>query len=195
MGTGNRWVIALVGGPSGVGKSRLSYPLAQRHGAALVEVDDLVVAVQSMTTPEQHPDLHHWLTHPYHDGLSAEHVVERQVALAEALVPALDAVVRNHLDAGDRVVVEGDYVLPSFCARWAATGRVAGVIVHEPDEEQVLANYLAREPSSGPQAHRASVSVHHGQWLVEQAERHGVPVLAPRPWSSGLDRLDDLLGS
>ncbi|MFD4675317.1 AAA family ATPase [Lentzea sp. NPDC058450] len=195
MDTGKNWRIALVGGPSGVGKSRLSHPLAHRHGAVLVEVDDLVVALQSMTTPEQHPDLHHWLTHPYHSGQSPEFVVERQIALAEALVPALDAVVRNHLDEGDRVVIEGDYVLPSFCARWAGTGEVRGVVVHEPDEAQVLANYLAREPEPGPQAHRAAVSVHHGRWLVEQAGLHGVPVLSARPWSSGADRLDELLGS
>ena len=52
--------IVLLAGASGVGKTRVSHRLAARLDAALVEVDDLLIAVQSLTTPQSHPDLHYW---------------------------------------------------------------------------------------------------------------------------------------
>jgi 2-phosphoglycerate kinase len=53
------WKVLLICGPSGVGKTRLSYPLAHRFGVPIVEVDDAVEALLAMTTPEQQPELHH----------------------------------------------------------------------------------------------------------------------------------------
>ncbi|MFI6217953.1 hypothetical protein ACIBCD_38605 [Nocardia brasiliensis] len=58
------WQVLLLGGASGSGKSRLSYPLARHYRVPLVEVDDLVLAVQAMTTPAQQPMLHYWDTIP-----------------------------------------------------------------------------------------------------------------------------------
>ncbi|MEU5696746.1 hypothetical protein [Actinosynnema sp. NPDC020468] len=184
------WQVLLVSGASGSGKSSLAYPLATARGAALVEVDDLVVATQSVTTAATHPDLHHWLHHDDTD-LSPDEVLARQVALAHALRPAVDAVIANHLDTDLPLVLEGDYLLPEHCAAWPA--EVRAVVVHEPDPTRLLHNYLTREPASGPQRKRATDSAHYGDWLAAQARRHAIPVLHPRPWSTARARLSELL--
>lgn len=180
--------VLLLGGASGAGKSMISYPLARRYGVALVEVDDIVEAVKRLTTPGTHPWLHYWDTHPQAATLAPDRIVEVQVALARSLAPGVTAVISNHLETGTPVVIEGDYLLPSAAAGFDA-GRVRSVLVHEPEVDQYLANYAAREPHLGEQRGRAEASVAYGRWLADEAERHRVPVVAARPWATGVDRI------
>ncbi|CAM3577761.1 hypothetical protein KIPE111705_15125 [Kibdelosporangium persicum] len=192
------WRVLLLGGASGSGKSRLSYPLARRYQVPIVEVDDLVLAVQRMTTPDQQPMVHYWDTHPDPGSLPVSHVVESQIAVAEALWPALDAVIGNHLETGTPVIMEGDYLLPALAAQssfagHAANGHVRAVFLHEPDPGQVVANYLLREPDKGEQRTRAQGSVRYGDWLAARAREHGIPVIAARPWATTLSRVCALL--
>jgi hypothetical protein len=70
------WQVLLPGGASGTGKSEVSYPLARRYGVPIIEVDDLVLAAQAMTIPDQLPMLHHWDTHPDPASLSVSRVLE-----------------------------------------------------------------------------------------------------------------------
>ena len=193
------WKVLLIGGPSGAGKSRLSYPLAHRFGVPIVEVDDIVEALQAMTTPKQQPALHHWLTHPEAAELPPNEILQIHLATAEALTPALAAVVANHLVTDTPVIIEGDYLLPGFAARTSfggghADGRVASLFLHEPDEDQLVANYAGREPGDDEQLGRARVSALFGGWLAAEGARFGVPVIAPRPWSSLEDRAVALVG-
>jgi adenylate kinase family enzyme len=44
----DNWDVLVVAGPSGVGKSGVSYPLAQQFGIAVVEVDDLFHAIEAL---------------------------------------------------------------------------------------------------------------------------------------------------
>jgi hypothetical protein len=67
------------------------------------------------------------------------------------------------------------------------------VVLHEPDEDRLLANYLAREPHHGPQHHRARVSVRIGADLARRAAAGGVPVVPARPWTDVVDRVDRAL--
>ena len=181
------WQVLMIGGASGSGKSALSYPTARARGAALVEVDDLVVAAQALTTAETHPALHFWRTHTDADMSSAQ-ILDAQVALARALEPALAAVIENHVDTDQPLVLEGDYLLPDFCAKWTGAG-VRSVVVHEPDPSRLERNYSSREPESGTQRKRAADSAHYGNWLATEAHRHALPVIAPRPWPTALERL------
>ncbi len=177
-------------GASGVGKSAVSYPLARRLGWPLVEVDDIVEALHAMTTPEQQPDLHYWSTHPEEAGqLPVDRIVRLQIRVAQALLPAVRAVVENHLETDTPVVVEGDYLLPL-----PPTPGVRGVVLHEPDAAQLVTNYLVREPEAGAQTTRAEASLRYGQWLVDQAKSAGVPVVAARPWGTALERVVAALG-
>ncbi|MBB4943799.1 2-phosphoglycerate kinase [Streptosporangium album] len=190
----------LLCGASGTGKSQVSYPLARHHGIPIVEVDDLVEALQAMTTPEQQPLLHHWRTHPEAARLPPDDIADLQIAIAEALVPAVDAIVGNHLETDTPVVIEGDYLLPALAVRDSfagvpADGRVAAVVLHEPDEAQLVENYRRREPDHGEQLHRARVSALYGGRLAAQAAEVGVPVVTARPWDDVLGRVVAALGA
>ncbi|HEX5822968.1 MAG TPA: hypothetical protein VFY18_00790 [Candidatus Limnocylindrales bacterium] len=181
------WKVLLIGGPSGTGKTRLSYPLARRFGAPIVEVDDIVEALLAMTTPDEQPALHYWSTHPEAARLPPEGILQLHLAVTEALVPALAAVVANHLETDTPVIVEGDYLTPGFAARdrfagIPADGQVAAVFLHEPDVTQLVANFGGREPDDGEQRGRARVSALFGEWLAAEAHRHGVPIVPARPW-------------
>ncbi|MEV0581968.1 hypothetical protein [Nonomuraea sp. NPDC050310] len=175
--------VILLGGASGIGKSSVAYPLARRLGVPLVELDDIVEALQAMTTPQQLPMLHYWCTTPEAAAFPAERIVELQIEVARALEPAVRAVVANHLETGTPVVLEGDYLLPST----ELPGAVK-VILHEPDEDRIVANYLSREPAAGEQRGRARVSRMYGDWLAAQAAEQGVPVVAMRPWADAVER-------
>ncbi|WP_344858298.1 hypothetical protein [Planomonospora alba] len=218
------WKVLLLGGASGTGKSRVSYPLARRYGVALVELDDIVEALQAVTTPEQQPLLHYWNTHPEAAHLPPDEIVRLQIATCEALAPAVEAVVANHLETGTPVVIEGDYLLPSLAAELAGrygggAGRTAGApetagapgpqgggdapgghgdvvaaFLHEPDRAQLVENYRRREPGAGEQTGRAEVSARYGDWLAARAAEAGVPVVPARPWSTAVRRVIEVLG-
>uniref|UniRef100_UPI0027DF40FD AAA family ATPase n=1 Tax=Streptomyces sp. LS1784 TaxID=2851533 RepID=UPI0027DF40FD len=132
------WDVLLIGGASGIGKSRAAAHLSARHGAFVVEFDDVVAALQAATTPADHPGLHHFRALPDPDALPADHVLELQIATARALDDALLGVVRNRLTVDVPAIVEGDYLTPAAAARAGAEAarqgrRVSAVFLHEDD--------------------------------------------------------------
>ncbi|MFJ8477379.1 AAA family ATPase [Kitasatospora sp. NPDC094011] len=189
------WDVLLIGGASGLGKSRAAAHLAAQHGAFTVEFDDVVAALQAITTPGSHPDLHHFAARPDPErDLGTDRVVELQIATAHALDEALLGVVRNRLSVDVPAVVEGDYLTPEAAARAraeaAALGRrVRAVFLHEADPARIDANYAQREPGAGPQSARAAVSARYSAWLADRARAHGLPVLDCLPYETLPERL------
>lgn len=188
------WEVLLFGGASGTGKTSVSYRLARHFDVALTEVDDFQVILECMTTPEQQPVLHYWRTHPDPGSLTAEQIVEQQIAVGQVMTPALAAVIANHLETRTPIILEGDFILPALAAQptfagLAQNNTVRGVFLYEPDEAQLLVNFLQREPERGLQHKRARVSWLYGLWLKEQAEQYGLPVIPARPWDSVFERI------
>jgi 2-phosphoglycerate kinase len=189
-----RWEVLLLGGASGVGKTSVSYRLARWFAVGITEVDDFQVLLERMTTPEQQPAIHFWRTHPAPDQLSPDEIVTQAVELGRTMTPGLEAVIANHLETSTPMVLEGDFIHPALAAQAsfageANGGRVRAVFLHEPDEQQLVANYLSREPQSGPQLTRARVSWQVGCWLAQEAATYGLPVVPARPWDTALKRV------
>jgi 2-phosphoglycerate kinase len=185
------WVVTLVCGASGAGKSCVARPLAARYGVPLAEADDIVTALQAITTPEQQPVLHFWETHPEFRFRAPEEIAARHFEVASALRPAYAAVIADHVEFAAPVVFEGDYLLPELAAE--AGTAVRAVVLDEQDEDQIAANYQRREPGAQQQRDRARVSALVSAELARRARRCGVPVVPARPWSDGLDRVDKAL--
>jgi len=188
------WLVLLLGGPSGVGKTAVSYRLARHFGVGITEIDDFQILLERMTTPEQQPAIHFRRTHPASDQLSAAETMEQLLELGQAMETGLEGVIANHLESSTPVVLEGDFIHPVLATQASFSGQVNGgrvraVFLHEPDEQQLVANYLSREPESGPQVKRAHVSWLHGEWLRQEAERYGLPVVSARPWETVLERV------
>ncbi|MFE5089916.1 AAA family ATPase [Streptomyces sp. NPDC056638] len=198
--TGTSWDILLLGGASGVGKSRVAAQLAAAAKGFVVEFDDVVSAVEAMTTAEHHPALHHFDDIPDIAQLATEQVLDLQIATARALEPAVSGVVRNRLTVDVPAVIEGDYLTPAAAAAAIHEGRAAGrlvraVFLHEADPDRIVANYASREPDSGEQRHRAQVSAEYSRWLGDQARLHALPVVACRPWDTLAARIGRASGA
>jgi 2-phosphoglycerate kinase len=189
-----RWQVLLLGGPSGTGKTAVSYRLAQYFGIGITEIDDFQVLLERMTTPQQQPVLHFWRTHPAPDQLSATEIMEQGLAVGQVMAPGLEAVIANHLETQTSVVLEGDFIHPALAAQTSFSGlpndgQVRAIFLYEADERQLLMNFAQREPESGPQTTRSRVSWLYGQWLKQEAEQYGLPVLPARPWDTVFDRI------
>ena len=150
-----RWQVLLLGGPSGVGKTAVSYRLARHFGVGVTEIDDFQALLERMTTPEHQPAIHFWRTHPAPDQLPAGEIIEKLLEHGRAMETGLEAVIANHLETATPVVLEGDFIHPVLATQASFSGQVNGgrvraAFLHEPDEQQLVANYLSREPESGP---------------------------------------------
>ena len=185
------WIVTLVCGASGVGKSQVARPLAARYGVPLAEADDIVTALQAITTPQQQPMVHFWATHPEFRDWAPEWIAARHFEVASALRPAYAAVIADHVEFAAPAVFEGDYLLPELAAE--ASSAVRAVVLDERDEDQITANYLHREPGAPQQRDRARVSALLSAELARRARGCGVKVVPARPWSDQLDRVDKAL--
>jgi 2-phosphoglycerate kinase len=186
------WEVLLIGGASGVGKSSVSYWLAQHFRVGITEIDDFQVILERMTTPEQQPVIHFFPNDPEaFMRMSDDEKTEFAISYAKVMAEPLEYVIANHLESQTPVVLEGDFLLPELAVRHgyggiAADGRVKAVIVYESDEEQLARNFLAREGE--PQPGRARACWHYSEWLRKEAERLGLPAVAARPWETVLER-------
>jgi 2-phosphoglycerate kinase len=187
------WQVLLLGGASGVGKTSVSYRLAQHYAVGLTEVDDFAVVLEHMTDPERFPVFHYWRLHT-EEALRMDD--DAQVAFfrryAAALEDALALVIGNHIETRTPIILEGDFLLPSLATRSRygeeeADGQVRAVFLYEEDGAQIARNYLAREGQEQPQ--RARISRLVDAWLRAEAERFGVPTVPARPWETVLERV------
>ena len=61
--TKNEWRVLLIGGNSGAGKTYLANQLVQKLCISSLMVDDLRIALQTITSSEHQPDLHLFLNY------------------------------------------------------------------------------------------------------------------------------------
>jgi 2-phosphoglycerate kinase len=124
------WHVLLIGGASGVGKTALSYPLAQHFGLGVTAIDDFQVVLERMTIPEKYPVVHLFQTDPdAFFALDDDGKLQVAIDYSAVMSEALEAVIANHLAGEPPVALEGDFLLPSLAtnemyADVPAAGRV-----------------------------------------------------------------------
>jgi 2-phosphoglycerate kinase len=196
--------VLLIGGVSGSGKTTAARQISQWCGASWLMVDDLRLALQRsrVTLPQRTDALYAFAEideRPEVWQQSPEALCEALIATGEVLAPAIEAVIENHVDQSEPIIIEGDGILPPLldrpALRRAARGsRVRAVFLVEPDEQALLETILTRgraiermpEPAICTEARAKWL---FGRWVAEQAARRQLPVLAPRPWDSLPDRI------
>jgi len=189
------WAVLLIGGSSGCGKSVVAARLAHDLRIPHAQCDDFRLALQRATTPEQHPALHFFVSTEDVWRLPPELLAERLADVARVMSHALEIVPAHHVDLRVPLLLEGDGLLPSlatqpsFAGASAAPGQVRAVFVHEPDEAALQHAMFARRRGFerlSPQEQRtqARMSWLYGNWLRDETQRCGVPIVAARPWDT-----------
>ena len=115
--------------------------------------------------------------------------MELHISVCRILLPALRAVVTQHVEDGRPIVLEGDYLVPEVLdphEDWAPghLERVRAVFLDEPDTSQIVRNLFQREPDEGDQS-GASTGDPDVRGLAPRGVQHrSVPSLPVRPFDT-----------
>ena len=180
------WTVLLIGGPSGVGKTSIARQLSLFYQVSILQVDDIGQALKASTTGTVLPALHYWSTGVDWKDIGVSKNVDWLISVSKEMIPALTAIVNNHLEEDVPVIIEGDFVHPEFAISFDDC-RVKSLFVLETDRNQIIQNYLARE-GGALQEYRADISVEYGMWISSICKQLGIELIEARPWDAVLDR-------
>lgn len=180
------WLVLFVGGPSGTGKSTLARALAGFYQVNILEIDDIIEALKTLTTHEALPAIHHWSTGPNWQDVGVAANVDWLINVSREIAPGLHAIVADHLETGVPLIIEGDFITPAFSGSFRQA-EVKALFVHEPDKNQIVQNYLARE-GGAPQHYRTDISAAYGAWIANACGHLAIPLVNARPWDTALQR-------
>jgi 2-phosphoglycerate kinase len=206
-GTQLDWQVLLIGGGSGVGKTAISQILARQLGVFLLSADDVRLAFQHTTTPEQQPALHLFWENREVWQQSPQVLCNGLIEVGKVVSHALEIIVAHHITIKDvgAVIIEGDGILPGFAAQdhfeqlpffagFSVKNELRSVFLYEPDEDVLLDNMLKRGrgfESFSLSEQQTQVRMHwlYGQWIRQEAQKYGLPVVEARPWATVIERI------
>ena len=195
------WRVLLLGGPSGVGKTVVARELGLRLGVSWLQVDDIRLAFQraGARLSGDNRALDYFIQTPDVWSKPSERLRDALIAAGEALAPALEVIVENHVDTDAPVIIEGDAVLPSLLARApvrerASHGHVRAIFIVEASEAALFQNMLARGRGAERMVEtalraEARAKWRFSQWIEAEAARYELPVIPARPWESLANRV------
>jgi 2-phosphoglycerate kinase len=187
MNRDRNWTVLFIGGASGMGKSSVAYELARIYNVNVMEVDDICQAVKAVTTIEILPAIHYWSTGINWQDIGVRSNVKWLIDVSKEMIPAIKAIVNNHIESDVPVIIEGDFIHPELAASFE-NPKVKYFYIYEPNRSQILQNYFTRE--GGELQHfRTDISAEYGDWLVNTCKNKGIKVIESRPWNTVVERI------
>ena len=192
------WTVLLIGGHSGSGKTLVAERIGLKLGVPWMMADDLRLAFQrSKVLLPADADALYFDKSPGYWRRPAQEQCDGLIAVGEALSPALEVIIENHVDQSAPCVIEGADLLPTLLSRPPVRERreaVRAVFLVEPDESAILEAVVERgREFAGRAEDELAEAVRarwlFGQWLAREAARCGLPVVEPRPWETLADRI------
>jgi len=185
------WTVLFIGGVSGTGKSSIAYEIARIYGVNVLEVDDVHLTVETVTTKESFPAIHYWNTGVNWKDIGVDRNVNWLIDVSKEMIPVLKALVNRHLEDKLPVIIEGDFIYPEFTVSFD-NPEVKSIFINEPDINQIIENYLQREGGE-LQHYRAEISIAYGKWLADSCKKNNIKVIDARPWNTALARAIEAL--
>lgn len=194
------WIVLLIGGCSGTGKSTLGPAIAHKYKAELGRVDDYRMALQSATKPKYHPELHFFISSPGvpKDGIwenPPEVLYDALLKVGKFVSSMMEVVIEHHLHTGNRIVLEGDGIIPEMVFRIKSKykDKLRSVFLYESDRDFFFKRDMpAEEENSILNLEKMVIRTMHwlyGQWLVEEAGKRDMMIIRSRPWDTLYDRV------
>jgi hypothetical protein len=180
---GDAGPVVLVGGAPLSGKTAVARLLAQRCGLPVISTDDLGEAARAVTSPASHVDLHRCNLVDYRDYYASNppaRLLDDALLAHHALWPALEAVIRRHLEWAGPAVIEGWALLPRLVLA-IASPRLRAVWIEVP--EPAMRARLQAEPDFARGAADPSLVIERfvsrsarlNDWLRDQASECRLP--------------------
>ncbi|MGB4661261.1 MAG: hypothetical protein WBI07_18965, partial [Mobilitalea sp.] len=157
------------------------------YGVNVLEVDDIHVTVETVTTKEKFPAIHYWNTGVNWKDIGADSNVKWLIDVSKEMIPVLKALVNRHLEDNLPIIIEGDFISPEIIKSFE-NPEVKAIFVNETDINQILQNYLSRE-GGDLQHYRAEISIAYGKWIEDACNQKGISVVESRPWDTVLTRV------
>jgi 2-phosphoglycerate kinase len=191
-----KWKVLMIGGSSGVGKTVVAHKLAKHLSISLLLVDDIRIAIQQVTTFESNPELHVFLNYQPEQWRNSQAIYDDWITVGKAMAKPLNAIVGHHIkipDAGP-IIIEGDGILPLAGNQIFEQKDVRSIFIVEQNEEQILNNLRSRgrgfnDGGEAEQKGFAHASWLYGQWLAQEAEKLGLPVINSQHQQTLFERL------
>ena len=187
MNNNRNWTVLFIGGASGTGKSSIAYEIARYYGVNVLEVDDVYLSVETVTTKESFPAIHYWNTGVSWKNVGVDSNVNWLIDVSKELIPVLKELVNRHIEDKLPIIIEGDFIYPEFTKSFE-NPEVKSIFVNETDINQILQNYLSRE-GGDLQHYRAEICIAYGKWLAHSCNQSGIKVIDSRPWDTILTRV------
>ena len=192
----HNWKVLLIGGSSGVGKTVVARELSNYLSLSLLLLDDVRLALQQATSTETNPDLHVFLNYETEQWRNSESIYADWITVGQAMVKPLNAIISHHIIVPDvgAIIVEGDGILPMVRKQFLEPKDVCTVFIVEQNEKQLLHNLQSRgrgfdDWDKMQQEGFAHASWLYGQWLAQEANKLGLPVINAGPQKTILERL------
>ncbi|WFR59322.1 hypothetical protein QA584_09605 [Anaerocolumna sp. AGMB13025] len=186
MNKDRNWTVLFIGGASGIGKSSIAYEIAQYYGVNVLEVDDIHISVETVTTKESYPAVHYWNTGVNWKDVGVDGNVNWLIDVSKEITPVLKALVNRHIEDKLPIIIEGDFIYPELTKSFDNT-EVKSIFINEPDINQIVQNYLSRE-GGDLQHYRAEISIAYGKWIADTCNQNNINLIDSRPWDTLLTR-------
>lgn len=191
MEINRNWTVLFIGGSSGTGKSSIAYEIARFYGVNVLEVDDIHLTVETVTTKENFPAIHYWNTSINWKDIGIDGNVKWLIDVSKEMIPVLKALVNRHLEEKLPIIIEGDFIYPEFTISFD-NPEVKSIFINEADINQIMQNFLSRE-GGDLQQYRAEISIAYGKWITDTCKRNNIRVIEARPWDTALGRVIESL--
>lgn len=185
------WTVLFIGGASGTGKSSLAYEIARAYGVNVLEVDDIHLSVKMVTAKEKFPAIHYWDSGVNWKDVGIEGNLNWLIDVSKEMAPILNELANRHIEDDLPIIIEGDFIFPEFTASFD-NPKIKSIFVQEPDKNQILQNYAARE-GGDLQHYRADISASYGNWIAATCKQNRISLIEAKPWDTVLSRAIECL--
>mgnify|MGYP003907801301 CR=1 FL=1 len=183
----------LVAGSAGSGKSTLAKALAHELDAGWLQLDSIWLAMKvaaGQDTPTR--DILDIDRRMRRKEEADDEVLAAHVAASREVCRALPTVLGLELEAHDRLVADGAWLLPSFVTTLElADTEVRAVYVVQRTVADVEAALIPRRGGLPLEDRHRLMNrriFQYGAWLADEARAHDLPVVGALPFESLLDR-------
>jgi len=187
------WTVLLIGGASGTGKSTIAYELAKYYEVNVLEIDDIVEGLKSVTNKDILPEIHYWDNGVNWMDIGVEGNKNWLIKVSKEINPVLKAVTDRHIADNLPIIIEGDFISPEFIFSLNNV-KVKSIFLIEPEKEQIIQNYFNREGGEF-QNYRAEISVEYGKWIKNECINLGINYIESKPWENLLNRAIEIVSN